>query len=242
MGVNGHWYVEIEKQAWWRGAQHTWVNRYVMSGAQPSAADAVTVINALWGIERAVYPFATSGGGVGFTIGKAYPSGKGTFYASVDYNESKDPGTATGFPGPSTNYSDLRPGFMLEACVVVETKLNAMSSTGKPTFLRKYLRGFSVSSSEETGANPISGADLAFIDAATLPWQTGVGTSNWVVIGNGGAQAASAPQALPYLGNRQVPKGRKKKKASTSGLLSTLSTVLQDAGAASRLAALLAEA
>lgn len=216
MGVNGHWYVELEKQAYWRGQQHTYVNRYIMSGAQPSATDATSVITALHGIEDTVMPHQATGSGVGFVQGRAYPSGKGSYYAFVNYNISKAPTTATGFTGPTTAYTSLAFGGVLENSVVVETRLNALSSTGKPIFLRKYLRGFLPNTAEDNTATPIIAADLAKINTAVAPWWTGMGTSNWVVIGSSGAQAASAPAALPYVGNRQVPKGRKKKKVTPS--------------------------
>lgn len=216
MGVNGHWYVELEKQAYWRGNPHTYVNRYVMSGAQPSAADATTVITALKGIEDHVFPHVAADMGVGFVEGRAYPSAKGGPFATVAYNTSLSAATATGFTGPSTAYTSLNFGTTLESCLVVETKLQGLSTTGKPIYLRKYLRGFYHNVAEEGVVTPIASADLAQIAGYTAPWMTGVGASNWVVIGNSGAQAAVAPAALKWTGNRQVPKGRKKKTSSSA--------------------------
>lgn len=222
MGVNGHWYVEIEKQGFWRGSPHTWVNRYVMSGAQPSAADALTVIGALKHIEDVVYPELGGGVGVGFVEGRAYPSGNGSSFASVAYNTSLAPATATGFAGPTGGYASLDFSTTLESCLVIETKLAGLSSTGKPVFLRKYFRGISDANTESVGNTPIAAGDLAIIKASTVPWQTGVGASNWVVIGNSGAQAQSAPQPLQYVGNRQVPKGRKRTGTSSLSLTAKL--------------------
>jgi hypothetical protein len=221
VGVNGHWYVEIRKQAFWRGSPHQWVNRYVMSGAQPSAADATSVITALKNIEDHVYPAIAAGAGIGFIDGRAYPSGKGTSFAQVSYNESGAAASATGFSGPTSAYTTLKFNGTLENCLVIETRLNGLSSTGKPVDTRKFFRGLIVDG-EAGGAGQIGAQDLGLINTEVLPWQTGVGANNWVVIGPSGAQAAQPPAALSWIGNRQVPKGRKRSTTSTTTLFRLL--------------------
>jgi hypothetical protein len=220
MGVNGHWYVEIEKQAFWRGAPKTFVNRYVMSGSQPAASDATTVISALKGIEDQVYPQIGAGQGYGFVQGRAYPSGKGTFFAKVDYNPSKAQASSTGYAGIQSGQTLVEIADTIEVCLIAETRLQGQSSTGKAMYLRKYFRGIS---GRTQGAEP--GADLppgtvAAIEGVIAPWRTGVGASNWVVIGNSGEQAAAAPTVQPFLGNHQVPRGKKRKASTKSSLLS----------------------
>lgn len=225
MGVNGHWYVEIEKQGWWRGSQHTWVNRYVLSGAQPAQGDAQVVISILQDIENRIYPNTAAGAGVGFVQGRAYPSGKGSYFASIGYNVSLAPSTATGFTGPTSGYGNLNNEATLESCVVVETRLQGLSSTGKPIFLRKYFRGFGANGGEITQGGALNPVDLGKITSTVAPWTSGMGPNNWVVIGSSGAQSAASPAPLQYLGNRQVPKGRKKKSVSTNLFLRTINLV-----------------
>lgn len=221
MGVNGHWYVELEKQAFWRGAPHTWVNRYVMSGAQPSASDAQSVITALHLIENDLHPPMAAGVGVGYVQGRAYPSGKGTFFANVDYNVSKASGTATGFHGPPDS-GDLVWAPTLETCLLIETRLQGLSSTGKPTYLRKYFRGCSTGAAQDNVAGGIPAGTITDLNALTTPWQTGMGSQNWVVIGNSGSQASAAPTVHPFLVAHQVPRGKKKKPSSASGLIAQI--------------------
>lgn len=220
VGVNGYWYVEVEKQAFWRGNAHTWVNRYIMSGAQPGPTDAYSAADALKVIEDKLYPTTGSGHGVGFVEARAYGTGKGPAIATVPYNTSLDAASATGFSGDS-RITTLQFGATLESCLVIETKLQGTSSTGKPIFLRKYIRGV-YAGGEDGTATPINSSDLSVMTSNAAPWKTGVGPNSYVVIGSTGAQAQSAPAALPFIGNRQVPKGRKKKKTDASGLLSTI--------------------
>lgn len=227
MGVNGHWYVEIRKQAYWRGNQHTWVNRYVMSGAQPSASDAQSVITAIKNIENSIYPVKAGGAGVGFVDGKAYPSGKGSYFAIIEYNASLAPGTATGFTSGAYG-GDASPtwGETLENCFLLETPVTGLSSTGKPVALRKFYRGLSGGTEESDQPGQISGEITAAVNTATLPFRTGMGSSNWVVIGNNGEQASGPPQMRPYIYNRQVPKGRKKKVSAS--LLTRIVNIVED--------------
>lgn len=215
MGVNGHWYIEIRKQAFWRGVPHVWDNRYVMSGAQPSGADAITVIGALHDIEDVIYPTTAHDAGVGFVDGKAYPSGKGAPFAQVNYNESQGAGTATGFTGGEGSMAWAP---TLETCLLVATPITGLSSSGKPITLRKYFRGLNAGSVEDTTGAELPGAVVTYVNAAVLPWKTGMGSSSWVVIAPSGAQASGAPVCSPYLHNHQIPRGRKKKKVSSSVL------------------------
>jgi hypothetical protein len=221
MGVNGHWYIEMEKQAFWRGVTHTFINRYVMSGAQPSATDAESVITAIHAIENQIFPMTGAGQGVGFVQGRAYPSGSGTFYANVNYNTSLAAGTATGFDtaGSSTLARVWAP--TLETCLLLETLMTGLNSKGKPIYNRKYYRGVYAGPTEDNADGTLPGGVIATVAAITAPFKSGMGSSDWVVIANSGAQASLPPTAHPYLVARQIPRG-KKKKTTSSGVLSFL--------------------
>lgn len=213
----GYWYIEIEKQAYWRGQQHTWVNRYVMSGSDPTATQANTVQAALKSIENVIHPLVAAGAGVGFVSSRAYGAAGGPPFNVIPYNTSKAPGTATGFAGPTWT-TGLIWAPTLETCLLVQTPLNGMSSSGKPIALRKYFRGvaFTTELADNTGVMPAT--DAAGIANACLTWKTGIGANAWVVIGTSGKQASAVPTAHPYLVAHQVPRGRKKKASSSSVL------------------------
>lgn len=208
-----HWEIQIQKQAFWRGRPHIWNNRYIMSGPNPTAAQAVTVINALHDIENAVYGPQAAGAGVGFVRGKAYPAGLGSYFASVLWNDTEAPATATGFTGHS--YSGLGWGVDLENCLDIRMPLTGLSSRGKPVYVRKFFRGF-VSFNGANTTTPIPSTDRNYIAATVLPWQTGMGANNWVVIGKSGRQASGPPQVEQYIGAHQVPRGRRKPKSATT--------------------------
>lgn len=220
MGVNGHWYVEIKKQAFWRGNPHTWVNRYILSGSQPSGSDAETVISALHDIEDQMEPAHASGAGIGFVIGSAYPSGSGGPFAVVPYNTSEGAGSATGFSGAGWTDADQGWAPTLETCMMMETPITGLNSRGKPISLRKYFRGVMSGGNEAEGTTGVTADDITGSEAVCLPWKTGMGSSNWVVIAPSGAQASGPPVCHPFLVNHQIPRGRKRKPASSgSGFL-----------------------
>lgn len=233
----GHWYVELEKQAWWRGANVTWVNRYVMSGVDPSAADALSVIFDLYAIENEIHPAAAGGLGVGFVQGRAYSGSGGSFFAHADYNPSKVPSSATGFsglPGPPTGAPSFGP---LEGCLMVESQLQGVSSRGKPTYLRKYIRGWQYVDPIGSSDGQVPSAIQTQVNSIASPWHTGMGSSSWVVIGVSGKQTSSYPVTKGYLVNRQKPRGRKKKVTATPAAVAAAFgrlTLLEQADALAR--------
>jgi hypothetical protein len=241
MGVNGHWYVEITKQAFWRGAPHTFQNRYIMSGAQPSASDAATVITALKDIEDGLFPGAAPAHGVGFVRGSAYGSGSGAPFQVTEYNASEGAGTATGFTGPGWGTPTIVFAPTLETCLMVETPITGLSSTGKPVRLRKYFRGIASGADEPQSTGQVAAGDITGVNALVLPWKTGMGASNWVVIAPSGAQASAAPVCYPYLVAHQIPRGRKKASSSGGSDLS-LGSLLRDGLTAAQAAAIISVA
>lgn len=212
----GHWYVEIEKQAYWRGKEHNWVNRYVLSGSDPDASDATSVITQLKGIENQIHPEVAAGEGVGFVEARAYASTGYAPFVTVPYNADLDPGSATGFAGPS--YSGAHTIFAptLETCLLVETLMTGLSSTGKPIFARKYFRGISFSGPYAAVPTQIPSTDVAGIGALCAPWKTGLGGGSWVVIGTGGRLMSGVPTVHPQLVAHQIPRGRKKKSTAAA--------------------------
>lgn len=225
--------VQITKQAYWRGAAKTFQNSYWISG-NPSASDFESVIDALQQIENKVFPRVNSGLGVGFVSAAGYSPGTGPAAVEVPYNPSLAAGSATGFLGPTGGYDFLTFATTLESCLETRMPLEGVSSRGKPVYCRKYFRGIYAGSADDVTNEPIGAADLSVIASTILPWKTGMGTNDYVVIGASGRQASAAPTAQPYIGNHQVPRGKKKKATSSSilGVLTDLSHLSSIAGAA----------
>lgn len=229
----GHWYVELKKQAYWRGNVHVWTNRYVMSGSDPTAAQMTSVIELLQGIEGKIHPIQPSGHGIGFVEGSAYSSAGGPPVAVVPYNPTLAAATATGFQGPTYTSPSMAQAPTLEVCMLIETTLNGVNSRGKPDYMRKFIRSVSFAAESADSSSPIPANDISGIEAIVAPWTTGIGANNWVVIAPSGKQASQPPVVKPYLVNHQVPRGRKRKKTTTSGgLLGSLENAVQTLGGA----------
>lgn len=231
----GHWYIEIKKQGWWRGANHVWDNRYVLSGSDPNSEDAANCIDAIHTIEDHLFPAIGSGLGVGFVEGKAYGSGGGVPIVETPWNSSETPDTATGFSGPSGGYNTLAVYGPLEICLDVRSECQTVSKTGKPVYIRKFYRGMAlVNDDDETaGDTELDSGDVATIKTTLAPLTTGLSTGGWTVIAPSGRVPASGFTAQLYLGSHQVPRGRKRTstKAATSAT-STLWNIIEHIGEA----------
>lgn len=207
----GHWYVESEKQAFWRGNPHTWVNRYVMSGADPSASDAETVMTDIHDVEDQLHANVDAANGIGFVQLRAYGSAGGPPFATVPYNLTKEKASSTGFGGAQWTGHTQGAAPTLETCQLLETTLSGLSTTGKPVYLRKYYRGVTYGGTEDYSDESIGADDVSGIEALTTIFQTGIGSGSWVVIGTSGKQASAAPVCHPFLVAHQIPRGKKKK-------------------------------
>lgn len=207
----GHWYIEMEKQAYWRGLNKTFINRYIMSGADPAQADANEVIDSLNAIENNLFPVIGAGQGVGFVQARAYKSTGGPPLLVVNYNESKNLATATGFSGPTGGYESIAFTGTLENALLVSMPLQGLSTRGKPVSVKKFFRG--IINQNEAGQDAgVSPSDVAKINANVTPWATGMGTNQYVVIGKSGRQSSGHPTAHVFIANHQVPRGKKRPK------------------------------
>jgi hypothetical protein len=219
MGVNGHWYLELEKEGFWRGSPHTWVNRYIMSGSQPGNTDTQSVITQLVQIEQQIFPFTPAGQGVGHVEARAYPSGSGPPYLVVTYKTATGPAGSTGFGNNPQGDLGFQWAPTLETCVLLNTPVAGLNSRGKPISLRKYYRGLMDGETEDNAVGGITAARKAAMEAVVLPFKTGLGTNSYVVIAGSGAQASAAPTVQPFLVAHQIPRGKKRKKTGSTGLL-----------------------
>lgn len=207
MALTGHPNIVITHVGPWRGKpQHLWTTIYNLSGPTPSAGDQAQLMTQLVAIESAIL---SGGTGRGFVNAKFYSGQKpniptavdplGTPAAPLPYNSAD---WAAGGNAPTGNCEP-------EQCLLVETLLNGLSSRGKPVYLRKYFHAIS-DTAATTGRIP--GAVAAAINTRVAAWTNGTLANGVVVISPSGRQSTSPPAAKTYVWNRQMPRGRRKKK------------------------------
>lgn len=222
MAKTGHPNVVIDHGTNWRGKAHRWSTVYNLSGSTPNTADQISMMDALVDIENQIL----WGGGpnlAGFLEARFYTGQGGAPTTVIPFGDIDTPSGWTAYSG--TGWS-TGPAFgeagAAESCLIVETKLNGLSSTGKPVYLRKYLHAVPAFPAAAIGSQQIPSADITSLNAYVKKWTDGSLTNGVVVIGPSGRQAASAPSVQSALGNHQMPRGRRQKKASSGGLLSGL--------------------
>jgi hypothetical protein len=213
------WYVDLVKQAYWRGSNTQFSNRYYLSGGDPTEGVALAAITDLHHIENLIFPTVAGGQGVGFVEGKAYRSTGGPPIEVVDYNSSGAIATATGWTGTAVTGQTIQYANTIEVCLETRMLMLGLSTTGKPIYTRKFFRGWSyLAEDEEFTVTPIPTTIQTAYNALILPWQTGLPTSFVTVVGTDGrtASAAQPPTVQPFLGNHQKPRGKKRKTTSSS--------------------------
>lgn len=226
MAKTGHPNFDYTCQGLWRGVAHKFSITGNHSGTSFSAADAKTFM------EGTASPYAKCFSHFQATdiavVGARYYNGQDSapVYAA-EYDESNpapEPLTALGdgFTGGATDayYLPLEVCFMIEAVV-------GTSSTSKPIYCRKFIRGV------PAGALEQSGSETGF--TLTTTGTNGVnsmGDGTWygnrVYISPSARQAIAGwtGQLFPY--NHQVPRGRKRKPV-TAANRSAASSLLEDA-------------
>jgi hypothetical protein len=213
------WYVDLVKQAYWRGINTQYSNRYYLSGGNPTEGVALSAIADLHRIENLIFPAVAAGAGVGFVEGKAYNSTPGPPIEVIDYNSSGAIATATGFTGTVISGTPIQYANTIEVCLETRMLMLGLSTTGKPIYTRKFFRGWSYLDEDEfESTSQIPVPIQTAMNALILPWQTGLATSFVTVVGTDGrtASAAQPPTVQPFLGNHQKPRGKKRKTAASS--------------------------
>src|SRR5579875_1297503 len=212
-------------QGTWRGAAHKFSIVGNTSGSALNATDAQTFL------EGEQSPFAVTFGhfmsGTIDVIGSKYYNG--TDSAPV-YEANYDPGSAPANLHPDAAAFTTTTGSVLplEVCCVLEARCGT-SSTSKPVFLRKFLRGAPSEALQVSGTSAV----WAFSDNAQIYAQA-CGNGSWYnsityVSPKGAAADSSGWSAITYPGNHQVPRGRKKKASATSAAQSSLLSQLLQA-------------
>lgn len=228
-------------QGSWRGATHDFQITGNTTGAALNATNAKTFMEG----ETSPYalsfgPFQTSGNVD--VIGTRYYNGVDSAPVyEADYAAGTAPAplepTSAAFSEGAENDS-----YPLEICVMLEAKVGT-SSTGKPVYCRKYLRGAPLASIGSDG-------EWAFTAAATTAAKA-MGDGSWYSAitycsPSGKTADSDGWSALVYPGNHQVPRGRKRKVStagsSSSSLLNSLLTAIAGGASATALEKIIAAA
>lgn len=211
----------------WRGITHKFQIIGNTTGAALSAADAKIFM------EGTASPYAVSfapfqdPAGVE-VIGTRYYNGTASapvYEADYTPGEAPTPLTATGTAFETSGVASQP----LEVCVMLEARVGT-SSTGKPVFCRKFIRGASISGLTVASGEVVWEWDgSVHVDAAAS-----MGNGNWynniTYCSPSGATADSAGwTALAAPGNHQVPRGRKRKSSSSKSNVSLAQQLLNEA-------------
>lgn len=219
-------------QASWRGAAHNFSITGNHSGSAFSASDAPTFMTG------AASPFALSF--APFLAASGVKCVSARYYNGVDSAPIWEASYSTENPPPA-NLVPTAAAFSgmggdpapLESVVLLEAEVG-QSKTNKPIFCRKYLRGAPLTGMEAEPTGAEWNYDATVAQAAAQAMGNGSWYSNRVYCSPTGKQALGSPWvATPYVGNHQVPRG-KKRKAGAGGASSLARQVLTaiDAGAA----------
>lgn len=229
----GHPYVDIKHARYWRGVPHAWSTRYIISGPTPDSTTFFNIAAELLQIERDIL-YGGSGGGTvgGFLETRTYTGQGGAPTNVVTYGQLATPSSWLTYNGaPWVGITGLDFVDAAEACFEVRTPLQGLSSRGKPVYLRKFFHSVGQVQGDYSGNLPA--AAVTQIAPHIAPWTNGSLPGGRVIISPSGRQSSGPPTVQPYLGNHQMPRGRKRRALATSsnasGLLSQLLNVAQDA-------------
>lgn len=230
MAKTGHPNFDYTCQGPWRGATHSFHITGNHSGTSFGSSDAQAFM------EGSTSPYALSFAPFQsptiVVVQSRYYDGQNSapVYEKTYTTENPAPGplTATGLGVSSAPGTGVLP---LEICVMIEAPCG-FSSTSKPIYLRKYIRGAPIDGMAEG-----TGDAAAFqITTAGTAAAAAMGNGDWyqgrIYISPSARQASQTFQALSVPYNHQVPRGRKRSAAakSASALSQIEKVLLQTAG------------
>lgn len=231
MAKTGYGNFDYTYEALWRGAPHQFHVGGNHSGAAFNASDAQSFMEGESSVAAlSIAPFQ-SNPGVSVISSRYYNGVQATPVYERIYGEEYPVPEAIRPTMAAYTTGGGGPVLPLEVCVMVESPAG-MSKTGKPVYLRKFLRGAPVGALDVSG----SGDAIFTIGAEGAAAATAYGDGSWfgerVYIGPSGTQGTSTSWiALQQPGNHQVPRGRKRKGsvANSRTLLSSIKTLVEDA-------------
>jgi hypothetical protein len=198
---------------YWRGNIHRWSTVYNFTGSGSYVPGTADAHNLLLADAKLCYPAGAVDQGI-YECQIYNNATGGTAIATYTNADWENP--ATWIPPGGTGWTTTGLGFNAnaETALVVEWAAGS-SSSGKPVTLRKWYH--SVPGSEVVGnGTQISGTDITSLTAAAQSL-VGVFAANGLVLSSASGRLAGVAKVLPYFGNHQMPKGRKRKPLVTAG-------------------------
>lgn len=194
---------------YWRGAIHRWSTSYEFTGSGPTPGAAAAQI-LLTADDKMCYSAASPVTGGTYQC-EIYLASGGTpvgNYVAFPYATyaSWIPHAATGWPGAHTGTAEP----VAEVALLVEWA-GGLSSSGKPVKFKKWYHAVPESSPAAAGAVDVNPAAVTSLQAQALALQTCLSPTYGLVLGNSRRLAGTSPVVLPYYGNHQMPRGRRKR-------------------------------
>lgn len=223
------WRIVVRHVGFWRGQVHKWSTVYPFAGSL-SASNYQAVINAMEAHDRGIC-YSASGGETGGVYEVAiYNSATGGVpVANQQFFDPTNPSGWYGYTAAGWSTASGPAEGTLETALQLEWPAG-LSKSGKPVIFRKWYHAVpqSASNAGQAQVTPANQASLATFSQDQIAIVQGFG----ILLGNASRLAASTPRVLPYYGNHQMMRGRRKKKSSTNVPNSDLQAILDyiDAG------------
>lgn len=192
---------------YWRGQIHKWSTVYPLTGSI-SSGNYSALMTRMLQMERAVCYPAPGGAGGGVWEQALYDQATGGVPVAV--NSIFDPETpGTWVPYLGSAWSSLTTALEGNAEVALQVEwLAGLSRTGKPVRFRKWYHAVPQLASGNT-APDVSSTNVTSLEAyiqVALADVAGYGA----LLGNAARLAAATPVVLPFFGNHQMPRGRRR--------------------------------
>lgn len=216
--------IVIDHARYWRGVAHVWSTTYFFGGGDWDPGEAATVGSNIAAAEtECLFPGPANSGG--FIETRGYNAALGAPVYVNAYGNIDTPSTWEAYSGTAWGaVSDPIYDTAAEACFYLETPLAGLSTTGKPVKSVKYMHSVPVIEGSGGPGDGIPANVITAISTAFAFLNSGTGPNNRRMISNGGRFPSGPPTVRPYIGNHQMPQGRRKKK-SAGGVTLTASLV-----------------
>lgn len=202
---------QVEHVRYWRGSIHRWSTKWQYSGERTgSMADAATLVmnnddEFCWGAD------ATDGGTASCS---AYDSAGGPPLATVTRFDWETPASWIKYAGTFWG-SQTGSSFNSSAEIALQVEWNAgTSKTGKPVRLRKWFHA--VPDRPGSGTTPDVGSGTMTGLVAGANGMRSLLTDYGLQLGTPAGRLAGNASVLPYYGNHQMPRGRRRKPLVTA--------------------------
>jgi hypothetical protein len=197
---------------YWRGVVHHWSTVYQFVGT-PSAGITLTDAQQVLAIDNAML-YGTGPNAGGTYECAIYDQASGGV-PLVTYTAFNPAAPASWLVGPGTAWPTTAAGLEKQAEVALQVTWAAgLSHSGKPVHLRKWYHMVPVASSTGGSADVLPAAVTAL--QAEAQAMNGVLGGKGLTLGTSSGRIAGLASVLPFYGNHQMPRGRRRKVSSSS--------------------------